>query len=327
VNRMILIVGGAGYIGSMVNQLLHQRGYQTVVLDNLSTGHPGTVSSGELVIGDLGDRSLVRKLLRSYQIDGVIHFAASISVGESVVAPAKYYENNVCKTVALLDELIAHEIKRVVFSSSAAVYGIPTTVQVAEEAPKNPINPYGRTKWMVEQVLQDYALPYQLRSCSLRYFNAAGGDPDGKIRDERKVVQNLIPIALRSLLTGNPLPIFGTDYETPDGTAIRDYIHIYDLAEAHLLALESLFAGGVAASAYNLGVGRGYSVREVVAAIEEVTGRRLNLVERERRPGDPPALIADPSKAERELHWRAARSDIQTIVLDAWRATQPVAAR
>lgn len=278
------------------------------------------------MVGDLGDRSFLRKVLQSYPIDGVIHFAASISVGESVVAPAKYYDNNVCKTVALLDELIAHEIKSVVFSSSAAVYGIPNTAQVAEEAPKQPINPYGRTKWMVEQILQDYATPYQLHSCSLRYFNAAGGDPDGEIRDERMVVQNLIPIALRSLLTGRELPIFGTDYETPDGTAIRDYIHICDLAEAHILALEYLFAGG-ASCAYNLGVGRGYSVRQVIAAIEEVTGRKLNVVERERRPGDPPALVADPSKAERELNWRAIRSDIHTIVLDAWRAIQPVAVR
>lgn len=323
--KKILVLGGAGYIGSMVNKLLNQRGYETIVLDNLSTGHQTAVIGGKLIIGDVGDLELVRKTLRSHAIDGVIHFAASISVGESVTSPALYYDNNVCKTVGLLEELIAHEIRNFVFSSSAAVYGIPPTDQVTEESPKLPINPYGRSKWMVEQILRDFEAPYRLRSCSLRYFNAAGGDPDGEIRDHREVPQNLIPIALRALQSPQrEVSIFGTDYDTPDGTAIRDYIHIYDLAEAHILALDYLLGGGPSC-AYNLGVGRGYSVREVLHTIEEVTGRKLNIVESGRRAGDPPVLIADSSRAMRDFNWQATHSDLHTIIADAWRAIQPAA--
>jgi len=324
-DKGILIVGGAGYIGSMVNKVLARAGYKTFVLDSLVTGHADNVVAGELIVEDLGNRDALRTLLRTHPIDAVIHLGARTSVGESMLSPARYYNSNIGKTIILLEEVIARKIPHFLFSSSAAIYGAPKSVPIDEEHPKQPINPYGRTKWMVEQILRDFSDAYGLGCCSLRYFNAAGGDPEGEVLDRREQPVNVIPIILRSILAGSrEAPIFGTDYDTPDGTCIRDYIHIYDLAVAHLLALEKLMDDS-AADAYNLGNGSGFSVREVVDTIAEVTGIPLGVKEEPRRPGDPPRLVADSTKARRELGWDPKYSQLEQIVEDSWKAISPTA--
>ncbi len=316
--KNILVVGGAGYIGSYINKLLNQTGYNTIVLDNLSTGDRRTVIKGTFVNGDLNNPEDLKNIFTQYPFDAVMHFAADINVGESISNPAKYYQNNVANTLNLLNTMIDYGVKTFIFSSSAAIFGNSKNRLVNEESPKAPINPYGETKLVVEHILRDYSHAYGLHSSCLRYFNAAGGDPEGEILNYRTNQSNLIPTALRSLL--NPklsLTLFGTDYDTPDGTCVRDYIHLHDLGTAHILSMEKLL-NGHPSSHYNLGYGKGFSVLEVIESIERVTGRKVNIVHGERREGDPPQLIADSKKAYKELNWTTQYDDLDTIVRDGW---------
>jgi UDP-glucose 4-epimerase len=316
----ILVTGGAGFIGSQVNKQLHQAGYSTVILDNLSCGNRGSVTKGHFIQGDIGDGLLLKKIFCDFPIDIVMHFAAFHDVGESVKYPLKYYDNNVAKSIKLLESMIENNVKKMIFSSSAAIFGYPLEIPLKESHPTQPINPYGCSKLMVEKILQDLDRAYGLKFCSLRYFNAAGGDPDGEIKNYKMRDSNLIPLALRSLTESKrSLTVFGTDYPTQDGTCVRDYIHIYDLAEAHIAAMQQLLAGNPS-SQYNLGNGQGFSVREVLHTIENVTGKSLDIIVGERRPGDAPVLIADSSKAHRELHWKPKFPDLPTIIEHAWKA-------
>lgn len=316
----ILVTGGAGFIGSVANKKLAEAGYDTVVLDNLKHGDRRTVVRGIFIEGDIEDSALLTKIFKEHPIKAVLHFAALIDVGESVLRPVMYFQNNVFGTLNLLKIMVGHGVKRFIFSSSAAVYGIPVEVPVKETTPCHPINPYGESKFKVEQILKELDEQLNLRFCALRYFNAAGGDHSGEIKNYKARDNNLIPVALRTLLDPEKsLTIFGTDYATPDGTCVRDYIHVNDLVDAHIKALEYLEKGGTSAS-YNLGNGSGYSVRQVLDAVEKVTQRKLKIVEGERREGDPPALIADSSKAHKELGWKPQFPDLETIVGDAWNA-------
>ncbi|BCB26569.1 UDP-glucose 4-epimerase GalE [Sulfurimicrobium lacus] len=314
----ILVVGGAGYIGSHMVKMLLGRGYGVTTLDNLSSGHRDAVLGGEFVLGDLADRALLDKLFRERKIGAVMHFASFIQVGESVQNPAKYYENNVVNTLNLLDAMVAHNVKRFIFSSSAAVYGNPIAVPIPEDHPKLPINPYGRTKWMVEQILEDYDRAYGLKSVSLRYFNAAGADPEGQLGERHEPETHLIPLILRAASGRAPdIKVFGRDYDTPDGTCIRDYVHIVDLCEAHLFAMERLMKGASSA-AYNLGNGNGFSVAEVIATTERVTARKITVIDATRREGDPPRLVADASRARAELGWQPRFDRLDSIIEHAW---------
>lgn len=317
--KHILVVGGAGYIGSHVNKLLDQAGYSTVILDNLSKGHRDAVVRGVFVEGDMGDSKVLDRIFKSYPIDAVMHFAALIDVGESIAQPDLYYHNNVGSSLALLQQMLRHQVKKFVFSSTAAIYGIPQQPAVDEEHPCRPINPYGESKLMVEKILRDLDRAYNFKYCSLRYFNAAGGDPEGEIKNRKAHESNLIPIALRSLGKKTAVHIYGTDYPTADGTCIRDYIHVNDLGSAHLAALEKLFSGAPS-SAYNLGNGEGYSVKEVIHAVERVTKQSLQVIESPRRPGDPPVLIANSKKAEAELGWRPRYKGLDAMIAHAWQA-------
>lgn len=315
----ILVTGGAGFIGSNVNKLLHLNGYETVILDNLSQGDRRVCKMGTFIEGDIGDEKLLDTIFKDHPIAGVMHFAASINVGESVVKPADYYRNNVVNTLTLINAMVKHKIHHLVYSSSAAVYGMPEAQYIKEDHPCLPINPYGHSKLMVEKILDDYDRAYGLRSISLRYFNATGGDPDGEIRNYQKKDLNLIPIVLRSLIKNTSVNIFGTDYPTADGTCVRDYIHVYDLGTAHLLAMEHLI-GGCKSNHYNLGNGVGFSVKEVIAAANKVTGKRVNAIEDHRRPGDPSILVADAKKATDELGWKPRYTGIETMIEHAWKA-------
>lgn len=317
--KKILVTGGAGFIGSHVNKMLYKSGYETVVLDNLQTGTKEAVVQGELIEGDIGDNALLDQIFSQGSIDAVMHFAALINVGESVEKPDIYYENNVVKTLCLLNAMRRHGVMSFVFSSSAAVFGVPKTIPLDESHPANPINPYGKTKLMVEQILQDYDRAYGLRFAALRYFNAAGGDPEGIVKNKAVKQHNLIPMGLKSLLQGSPLTIFGTDYPTKDGTCVRDYIHIDDLGAAHILALKRIIATQKSGY-YNLGNGQGYTVREVIESIERVTGLKLTVIEGVRRAGDPEALVADSRLAENELGWKRQFQSLDKIVADAWGA-------
>lgn len=318
VTMQVLVTGGAGYIGSHTAQLLVREGYGVTVLDNLSEGHDWAARWGTFVRGDLADADLVRSVLRQQRIEAVVHFAASAYVGESMQQPRKYYENNVRGTLSLLGALLDEGVPRIVFSSTCATYGEPERVPIPEDHPQRPVNPYGETKLAIERALRWYGQAYGLTYAALRYFNAAGADPDGEIGEEHRLETHLIPLAIQAALGQRErVEIFGTDYPTPDGTAIRDYIHVVDLARAHLAALERLAAGE--SFALNLGTGRGYSVREVIAMVQEVGGRPVPARATGRRPGDPPMLVADPSGAERLGGWRAACSDLRTIVDTAWR--------
>lgn len=321
-SNYILVVGGAGFIGSHINEMLHRQGYQTIVLDNLSLGCQAAADHGIFVKGDIADADLLDRLFTQYKIDAVMHFAAFKDVGESVKEPLKYYQNNVSNTLTLLSAMIRHEVKVFIFSSSASIYGMPQENILTEHHPCHPINPYGETKLIVENILKDFDKAYGLRSCSLRYFNAAGGDPEGKIKNCFSKDSNLIPIILRTI--GNPersVTIFGTDYPTPDGTCIRDYIHIEDLGTAHIAAMNHLL-NGAPSSCYNLGSGRGFSVREVIAAVEKVTGQKINVKEGPPRPGDPPILVASNRKALEELGWKPAYPSLEVIIEHAWKAMQ-----
>lgn len=314
----ILVVGGAGYIGSHMVKMLLGRGYGVTTLDNLSTGHRDAVLGGEFVLGDLADRALLDKLFSERRIDGVMHFASFIQVGESVQNPARYYENNVVNTLNLLDAMVAHDVKRFIFSSSAAVYGEPIRVPIDETHPKNPINPYGRSKWMVEQMLADYDRAYGLKSVSLRYFNAAGADPEGRLGERHEPETHLIPLVLQAASgRRESVQVFGRDYDTPDGTCIRDYVHVTDLCEAHLLALDRLLQGG-ASAAFNLGNGNGFSVQQVIDTACEATGKAIPVKDAPRREGDPARLVADATLARKELGWNPRYDELETIVCHAW---------
>lgn len=317
--KCILVTGGAGFIGSHVNKLLHRAGYDTVVLDNLSLGNAKNVLYGSFVQGDIGHVDDLNAIFSTNEIAAVMHFAAFTDVGESVKDPARYYQNNVANTLVLLNSMRQHAVKTFLFSSSAAIFG-PNDKPIKETDTCNPINPYGHSKLIVEQILHDYAAAYGIRYACLRYFNAAGGDPDREIKNYKQKENNLIPLLLKSLKDPQAcLKIFGTDYATADGTCIRDYIHIYDLSTAHILALESLLQGG-ASTCFNLGNGRGFSVREVITAAERVTGLKVNAIEAPRRAGDPPALLADAAKAKKELGWKTRYPDLDTIIAHAWQA-------
>jgi UDP-glucose-4-epimerase GalE len=314
----VLVTGGAGYIGSHTCKALAKNDLQPVVLDDLRRGHRSAVQWGPLVEGDCGDPVTLEDLFRSYQIQAVIHFAAYAYVGESVKAPEMYFRNNVVATLNLLDAMRAHKVGAIVFSSSCATYGIPAKVPISEDHPQAPINPYGETKLMVERLLKWYGSSYGIGWSALRYFNAAGADPDSEIGEDHDPEPHVLPRVLGAAAGRFPnAEIYGTDYPTPDGTAIRDYVHVTDLAEAHLLAMRHLLAGG-ASGALNLGTGKGKSVRELIVAAEAIAGKQIPVVERPRREGDPPELIADPSKAREVLGWHPRYSDLETILRTAW---------
>jgi UDP-glucose-4-epimerase GalE len=315
-SKAILVTGGAGYVGSHACKALAQAGYRPVVYDNLSRGHARAVRWGPLVEGDLHDRATLVAALRSHGIAAVMHFAALAYVGESVGDPELYYRNNVGGTLALLGAMREAGVATIVFSSTCAVYGVPDRVPIGETAAKAPLNPYGETKLAIERALHWYGQAYGLRYAALRYFNAAGADADGEIGEDHDPETHLIPRVLRAALgRGDPVEIYGTDYPTRDGTAIRDYIHVADLADAHVRALDYLARGE--SIALNLGTGQGVSVREVIAAVEGVAGRLVPRREAARRQGDPPELVADPSLAHARLGWRARHSDLDTIVATA----------
>lgn len=320
-NKEILITGGAGFIGSHVNKMLNRKGYQTIVLDNLSKGHQGAVLYGSLIVGDLADTHLLKHIFEKHSIQAVMHFAAFTDVGESVANPAKYYSNNVASTLNLLNTMLEHRVRTIIFSSSAAIYGYPHKPLLQEDHPCAPISPYGESKWMVEKILQNYSEAYGIKYGSLRYFNAAGGDPEGEIKNYRAEASNLIPRILLKLKKGeNEAVIYGTDYSTSDGTCLRDYIHLNDLGDAHIALLENLLSGSLSAS-YNLGNGKGFSVREVIASIEKVVGKKIQILESSRRPGDPPILVADSNKAAEQLHWRP-KYGLDEMIAHAWTAMQ-----
>ncbi len=317
----ILVVGGAGYIGSHTVKQLMAAGHDVVVLDNLVYGHKDILDSAlkvEFIEGDIGDRPLLDKIFATHDIGAVMHFAAYAYVGESVTAPAKYYQNNVVATLSLLDAMVAAEVKNFVFSSTCASYGVPQTIPIPEEHPQNPINPYGATKLMVERILQDYGPAYGLNSIIFRYFNAAGADPEGMLGEDHNPETHLIPLTLQTALgIRDNIAIFGTDYPTEDGTCVRDYIHVCDLADAHILGVEHLLNGGES-DIFNLGNGLGFSVKQVIESARRVTGKEIIAIEQDRRAGDPPALIGSADKARSKLGWNPQYADIDQIMTHAW---------
>jgi UDP-glucose 4-epimerase len=315
---MIMVVGGAGYIGSHMVKALLNHGTPVLILDNLSKGNRDLLAGGTFKNGDIGDSALLHDIFSNNDIDAVMHFAAHSIVPESVRYPLEFYENNVAKTATLLRAMVDHGIKYFIFSSSAAVYGEPSEIPIKEEQACQPSNPYGRTKWMIEQVLKDSDSAYGLKYVSLRYFNAAGADASGTIGERHDPETHLIPLTLRAALGEiDQIKIFGVDYPTPDGTCIRDYIHVSDLIEAHLLALEMLL-GGSKSTVYNLGNSTGYSVRDVIKVAQRVTKRDIPVVEDGRRPGDPPVLIANSDRIRRELGWKPMYEDLEDIIRTAW---------
>lgn len=317
----ILVTGGAGYIGSHAVQALQKAGYGIIVLDNLVYGHREIIEKTlqvELIVGDISDRAFLDDLFARYPIAAVMHFAAYIFVGESVTNPAMYYRNNVMGTLTLLEAMVAANVKHIVFSSTCATYGIPQFMPLTEDHPQNPINPYGNTKLMVEKILADFDTAYGLKSVCFRYFNAAGADPQGRLGEDHNPETHLIPLVLLTALgQREAISIFGTDYSTPDGTCIRDYIHVVDLADAHILGLEYLLKGGES-NAFNLGNGNGFSVREVIETAKIVTGKFIKVVEREPRPGDSPILVGSSEKAQKILGWQPQYCDLKDIISHAW---------
>ncbi len=317
----ILVTGGAGYIGSHAVLALKRVGYDVVILDNLVYGHRDLVEKVlqvELVVGDTGDRALLDQLFKTHNIAAVMHFSAYAYVGESVTDPAKYYRNNVVGTLTLLEAMLAASIKKFVFSSTCATYGVPSVVPITEDHPQNPINPYGATKLMVERILSDFSLAYDFKSVRFRYFNAAGADPNGQLGEDHNPETHLIPLVLLTALgQRDSISIFGTDYPTPDGTCIRDYIHVSDLADAHILGLEYLLKGGES-EVFNLGNGNGFSVRDVIETASVVTSRDIKVLECDRRPGDPPFLIGSSDKARTILGWQPQYSSLKDIIAHAW---------
>jgi UDP-glucose 4-epimerase len=316
--KTVLVVGGAGYIGSHMVQVLLEKDYRVLILDNLSTGFRKLVVGGELVEGSLGDSILLDRIFSGNRIDAVMHFAAFSLVGESVRAPLKYYRNNVAETIALIEAMVRFDVKRFIFSSTAAVYGEPDAVPIAEDHPCRPTNPYGNGKLAIERMLADCDAAHGLKSVCLRYFNAAGAHPSGKIGEMHDPESHLIPLVLKAALSSSSIQIFGNDYPTADGTCVRDYVHVTDLAQAHLLAMEALEDGG-GSDTFNLGNSVGYSVRQVIGIAEKVAGKAIAQVECERRPGDPAVLIADSSRIRSVLGWRPRYEDLESIVETAWR--------
>ena len=316
---MILVIGGAGYIGShMVKYLLH-KGEQVIVLDNFSTGHRQAVLGGVLVQGDLRDAETLDTVFRKYEIECVMHFAAFIFAGESMREPAKYYDNNVLGCLRLMEAMRLNRVQQIIFSSTAAVYGEPVEIPIPETHPLNPTNTYGETKRVMEGMLRWYGQAYGTRFVALRYFNAAGADPDGELGEDHRPEEHLIPLTLFAALgRRESIAVFGTDYDTPDGSCIRDYVHVWDLCEAHYLALQRLRAGAPSA-VYNLGNGQGYSVLEVIRTAERVVGKPIPTVYAPRRPGDPARLVASSEKAQRELGWQPRYPQLETMIEHAYR--------
>ncbi len=317
----ILVTGGAGYIGSHTVLALKQKGYHVIVFDNLSNGHREVVESVlnvPLIVGDIRNKSLLEQTFQLYDISAVVHFAADAYVGESVTNPAKYYSNNVMGTLTLLETMVAANVKNIVFSSTCATYGIPNSLPILETHPQNPINPYGSSKLMVERILQDFEQAYDLKSVIFRYFNAAGADPNGQLGEDHFPEPHLIPLVLFTALgLRDYISIYGTDYPTPDGTCIRDYIHVTDLAQAHLLGLEYLL-GEKTSNIFNLGNGQGFSVREIIETAKLVTGRKILVKESERRQGDPAILVGSNEKAQKVLGWTVKYSQLSEIINHAW---------
>jgi UDP-glucose 4-epimerase len=314
----ILVTGGAGYVGSHCVKELLRQGSEVVVLDNLCQGHREAVLTDRFVQADLLDVKALGKVFDDYSIEAVMHFAALASVPDSVVNPQRYYENNVTGTLNLLRAMRDHRVSRMIFSSSAAVYGDPDVIPIPEDHPKRPKNPYGRTKWMMEQILEDFSQAYGLHYIALRYFNAAGCDLHGDLGEGHSPETHLIPIVLDAALgRRESVSLYGIDYDTPDGTCIRDYVHVADLATAHALALDALRDSNGGA-VYNLGIGRGYSVREVIEACRKVTRRDIDVVEEQRRAGDPPRLVADPTRVKRDLGWEPRFTVLRGIIATAW---------
>lgn len=313
----VLVTGGAGYIGSHTCKLLAKHGHEPVVYDNLSTGHREFVRWGDFIHGDILDVQTLRKCMARIKPDGVIHFAAHAYVGESVTNPGKYYRNNVSGTLAILEAMRDEGIGNIVVSSTCAVYGQPETVPIAESCPKSPINPYGMTKYVMEQMLSDFEVANDLRWCALRYFNAAGCDPDGEIGEWHEPETHLIPrVAWTALGKIESLEVFGNDYPTSDGTCVRDYVHVNDLAEAHILALSRLM-GGAASGAFNLGTGQGFSIREIIEGMEKICGQNVPHKFMSRRPGDPAILVANADKSKNELGWKCQSSSLENILTTA----------
>jgi UDP-glucose 4-epimerase len=317
----ILVTGGAGYIGSHAVKTLQSVGYDVVVLDNLVYGHRDIVEKvlqAKLIVGNINDRALLDEIFSTYEIAAVMHFAAYAYVGESVTSPAKYYQNNVASTLTLLEAMVAASVKKFVFSSTCASYGIPKTVPIPEDHPQYPINPYGASKVMVERILKDFDVAYGLKHVIFRYFNAAGADASGLLGEDHTPETHLIPLVLQTALGKRPsVSILGTDYPTPDGTCVRDYIHVSDLAEAHVLGLQYLLQNGDS-EVFNLGNGNGFSVKEVIETGRQVTGRDITAIECERRPGDPPVLVGSSEKANQILGWYPKYPNLKEIMTHAW---------
>jgi UDP-glucose-4-epimerase GalE len=311
----ILVTGGAGYIGSLTAAAIEKSGHTPIILDNLSAGHKWAVGSKTLVVADLGDEISIQRALKHYNIEAVIHFAAHTYVGESVKDPRKYFQNNAVNTLNLLDMMLDCGVKYLVYSSTCATYGLPEKLPIPEDHPQHPVNPYGESKLFIERVLYWYEKAYDLRWVALRYFNAAGAS--GQLGESHDPETHLIPLAIHAALTGVPMSVFGTDYPTEDGTAVRDYIHVEDLASAHIAALEYLIKRG-ASRAFNLGTGQGHSVREVLRTVEQVSKVTVPFRAADRRPGDPPVLVADNRAALEMLGWRPQESALREIIASAW---------
>ena len=313
----VLVCGGAGYIGSNMTALLAGRGHEPLVFDNLSRGHRAAVPHAELIEGDLADYDLLLNVLIDRRIEAVMHFAAFIQVAESVEQPLKYYQNNFCNTQNLLAAMETAAVDKLVFSSTAAVYGTPQKIPITEDCPKNPINPYGQSKWAAERMCHYQSQDGKLRYASLRYFNACGAGGNASLGEDHRPESHLVPLIIQAAMgKRDSISIFGTDYDTPDGTCIRDYIHIDDLCEAHLLALDGLSSS--TELVYNLGNGSGYSVREVIQTVRNVSGRDFKVIEAPRRPGDPPILTADAARAKEELGWQPQKPRLEDMILSAW---------
>lgn len=314
----ILVVGGAGYIGSHMVKMLFGFGHEVITLDNLSSGHRDAILGGVFVEGDLANIEVLNQVFEKYQPEAVMHFASFIQVGESVQKPDIYYRNNVTNTLNLLDTMLKFDVKKFIFSSTAAVFGEPDYVPIDEAHPKRPLNPYGRSKLMIEQVLADYDKAFNFRYVCLRYFNAAGADPYGELGERHEPETHLIPLILQAASGRREnIHVFGRDYDTPDGTCIRDYIHIVDLCSAHLAALEYLNQSG-SSECFNLGNGSGFSVQEVLDAVQKVSGKEVSVIDGPRRPGDPARLVADSKLARCTLNWKPEYTDLEAIVSHAW---------
>jgi UDP-glucose 4-epimerase len=314
----ILVTGGAGYIGSHTSYFLQKHGHSVVVLDNLERGHRALVRADRLHVVDLRETDRIASILTEERIDAVIHFAAFIAVGESTKVPELYFSNNTGGSISLFEAMLRANVNKVVFSSTAAAYGVPNRVPIPETEPSQPINPYGESKVMTETILEWLDQYREFRSIRLRYFNACGAEPEAGLGELHEPETHLLPLLLRAVKTGKPMTLFGDDYPTPDGTCIRDYIHVGDLAEAHVGAVEHLLAGG-ASDVFNVGTGTGHSVREVLTAVEQITGKPVPHIIGPRREGDPPSLVADSEKLKRTLGWKPTRSDLDRIVSDSWK--------